>query len=136
MRCFDNIDHKKFPTHKIIRNGEGCSIMPLSGYPIVILKAFPGDCGTLTMQGVNGASLKQLEIVKYVASITGYDTVIGTAVYVNRTEEEKEQLKKRYHKAGFKRAVVGKSNRKHSYDKHNLKIVYTLHIRNCLHKGY
>ena len=42
-----------------------------------------------------------------------------------------------FRKHGWKKAVVVQSNRKkYNYDPDNIKIVYTLHIKDCIHKGY
>ena len=97
------------------------------------LKVFPGDCGTLILHGVRNITQEALKIVKDVASKCGYDTVIATYVDINTKEDTAAVTA--FRKERWIKAVDGKSNRKHKYEK-NRKIVYILHIRNCEHKGY
>ena len=129
MRNFDNIPKDKHPTFIITEEGTGCSIRSKGGWNYVSLREFPGDCGTLTMHGTNGATKEMLAAVKDIASHCGFDTVIGTMVLYNHTNNTKEVQARKdcFFKAGWKQAVIGKSNRKHTYE-YNTKIVYTLHI--------
>lgn len=97
------------------------------------LQHFPGDCGTLILRGVDNISREGLQLVRKIASMCGYDTVICT--YVNLRDTTDTDVVQNFRKERWIKAVDGKSNRKHNYAK-NRKIVYILHIRNCEHKGY
>ena len=124
MRNFDNIPHKNHPTLSITKEGTGCTIRSKGGWKYISLKEFPGDCGTLTMYGTNDATKEMLAAVKDIASHCGFDTVIGTLVLYSHTNNtaEVQARKDHFFEAGWKKAVVGKSNRKHSFE-YNTKIV-------------
>ena len=97
------------------------------------LRGFPGDCGTLTLQGANSITQEALKVAKIVADKSGYDTIIATLIELK--EDECKQAIEAFKKERWIKAVDGKSNRKHSY-KHNRKIVYILHLRKQSYKGY
>lgn len=97
------------------------------------LHHFPRDCGSLILTNVGRISRAALKIVRQVASICGFDTVVCT--YINLSDTTDTDVVQNFRKERWIKAVDGKSNRKHNYAK-NRKIVYILHIRNCEHKGY
>lgn len=97
------------------------------------LKGFPGDCGTLTLQGANNITQEALKVAKIVADKSGYDTIIATLVELE--EDGCKQAIEAFKKERWIKAVDGKSNRKFTYA-HNRKIVYILHLRKQSHKGY
>jgi len=97
------------------------------------LRNFPGDCGSLVLTQVSRMSREALKLVRQIASICGFDTVVCT--YVNLQNTTDTETVQNFKKERWIKAVDGKSNRKHKYEK-NRKIVYILHIRNCEHKGY
>ena len=97
------------------------------------LRGFPGDCGTLTLEGANNITQEALKVAKIVADKSGYDTIIATLVELK--EDECKQAIAAFKKERWIKAVDGKSNRKYSYA-HNRKIVYILHLRKQSHKGY
>ena len=97
------------------------------------LRGFPGDCGTLTLQGANSITQEALKVAKIVADKSGYDTIIATLIELK--EDQCKQAIEAFKKERWIKAVDGKSNRKHTY-KHNRKIVYILHLRKQSHKGY
>ena len=97
------------------------------------LRGFPGDCGTLTLQGANNITQEALKVAKIVADKSGYDTIIATLVELK--EDRCKQAIEAFKKERWIKAVDGKSNRKYTYG-HNRKIVYILHLRKQSHKGY
>jgi len=97
------------------------------------LRIFPNDCGSLILTQVSSISRDALKLVRQVASICGFDTVVCT--YVNLRDTTDTEAVQNFKKERWIKVVDGKSNRKHNY-KTNRKIVYILHIRNCEHKGY
>ena len=135
MRRWENISNRKYDGLTIQQHGTGCSVSEQSGICSAVLQEFPGDCGTLTIQGLNNITPRQLEAVKDIASRTGFDTVIGTVVRLGLTDTDLKEIKDKFFKAGWKQAKIGKSNRKYNYDS-NTKIIYVLHISKCIHKGY
>lgn len=136
MRRWENISNRKYDGLTIQQHGTGCSVSEQSGICSALLQEFPGDCGTLTIQGLNNITPRQLEAVKDIASRTGFDTVIGTVVKLGLTDTDLKEIKDKFFKAGWKQAKVGKSNRKYDYNSKNTKIIYVLHISKCIHKGY
>ena len=102
-------------------------------YTTFYLQAFPGDCGTLLIRNISGVTREALQLARKVASMCGFDTIVGT--YVNVDLEADTSAIQNFKAERWIKAVDGKSNRKHNY-KNNRKIVYILHIRNCDHKGY
>ena len=135
MRRWENIKNSKYDGLTIKESGTGCYVSEQTGISVAVLQEFPGDCGTLTIQGLNKITPRQLEAVKDIASRTGFDTVIGTVVRLGLTDTDLKEIKDKFFKAGWKQAKVGKSNRKYNYDS-NTKIIYVLHISKCIHKGY
>lgn len=97
------------------------------------LRGFPGDCGTLTLQGANSITQEALKVAKIVADKSGYDTIIATLIELK--EDQCKQAIEAFKKERWIKAVDGKSNRKYTYE-HNRKIVYILHLRKQSHKGY
>ena len=135
MRRWEKISNRKYDGLTIQERGAGCSVAEKTGISFAVLQEFPGDCGTLTIQGLNNITPRQLEAVKDIASRTGFDTVIGTVVRLGLTDTDLKEIKDKFFKAGWKQAKIGKSNRKYKY-KSNTKIIYVLHISKCIHKGY
>lgn len=137
MIIFSYVDTEKdlpFPW-KVQRNADGSYqfIKGTSWVGAFFLRGFPGDCGTLTLNGANGITQEALKVAKIVADKSGYDTIIATLVELK--EDECKQAIEAFKKERWIKAVDGKSNRKHTY-KHNRKIVYILHLRKQSHKGY
>lgn len=137
MMIFSHVDTEKnlpFPW-KVQENVEGGYqfINGTSWIGTFYLRGFPGDCGTLTLDGANSITQEALKVAKIVADKSGYDTIIATLVELK--EDQCKQAIEAFKKERWIKAVDGKSNRKHTYA-HNRKIVYILHLRKQSHKGY
>ena len=137
MKIFSYVDTEKdlpFPWKaNVTASGDYQFINGTSWVGAFSLRGFPGDCGTLTLQGANNITQEALKVAKIVADKSGYDILIATLVELK--EDGCKQAIEAFKKERWIKAVDGKSNRKHSYA-HNRKIVYILHLRKQSHKGY
>jgi hypothetical protein len=118
---------KKYPKAESLTSG-AAGYGSLS-YQYVTLTNFPGDCGALTMQGCNYATLDTIKAIKDIASMTGHSKLFGTIV---GKKDEVDRQVERFKKAGFriiKRAMSNRNNTKHD-------VVVFFHNKNCKFKGY
>lgn len=91
------------------------------------IQKFPGDCGTLTMNGCSCLNDKTLEVIEQLIDTTGHDTIIGTVV--GDYPEVLQAMAKR----GWTFCSHGFSNRK---GPKTMKTVVMWQNPNCTFKGY
>jgi hypothetical protein len=102
----------------------------LPGY--VELYNFPGDCNTLTINGITNASVETLKLAREFASVNGFNKIIGTLVlYADKYDLAlyTDKLKM----AGFRVLQKGISNRK---GKNVVSYTVQCYIKNPKWKGY
>lgn len=96
-----------------------------------ILSNFPGDCGSLILQGANHVSKKDVKHLTQLASNSGFSKIFATVVKEYTSDAERDlDIKTRFR--CWKKVSVGKSNRTPTKDD----IVLVHIIKNCKYKGY
>lgn len=97
--------------------------------PGIELHNFPGDCGTLVLNGTNYVESEDLDIIQDFCSRNGFSKCIGTLVTIPTIAKERI---KRFIDKGWVIASEGNSNR----NPKKADYVVVLHIKDCIYRGY
>jgi hypothetical protein len=102
----------------------------LPGY--VELYNFPGDCNTLTINGVTSATTDSLKLAREFASANGFNKIVGTLVLYADNNDASYYISK-LKLAGFRVLQKGISNRK---GRDVVSYTVQCYIKNPKWKGY